>query len=56
VQEVRCDRGGTVRAGDYNFLYGKGKENHKVGKGICVHKGIVSAVNRLDLLVIECLI
>jgi hypothetical protein len=23
VQEVRWDREGTVRAGDYNFLYGK---------------------------------
>jgi len=25
VQEVRWDKGGTVSAGDYNFLYGKGK-------------------------------
>ena len=24
VQEVRWDKGGTVRAGDYNFFYGKG--------------------------------
>jgi len=24
VQEVRRDKGGTVRAGDYNFFYGKG--------------------------------
>ena len=23
VQEVRWDKGGTVRAGDYNFFYGK---------------------------------
>ena len=23
VQEVRWDKGGTVRAGDYNFIYGK---------------------------------
>ena len=23
VQEVRWDREGTVRAGDYNFIYGK---------------------------------
>ena len=28
VQEVRWDNGGTVRAGDYNFFYGKGNENH----------------------------
>ena len=25
VQEVRWDKGGMVRAGDYNFFYGKGK-------------------------------
>ena len=24
VQGVRWDKGGTVRAGDYNFFYGKG--------------------------------
>jgi len=24
VQEVRWDKGGTVRAGDYNYSYGKG--------------------------------
>jgi hypothetical protein len=26
VQEVRWDKGGTVRAGDYNFFYGKGNK------------------------------
>jgi hypothetical protein len=31
VQEVRWDKGGTVRAGDYNFFYGKGIENHQLG-------------------------
>jgi exonuclease III len=28
VQEVRWDKGGTVRAGDYTFFYGKGNESH----------------------------
>jgi len=28
VQEVRCDKEGTVRVLDYNFVYGKGRENH----------------------------
>jgi exonuclease III len=28
VQEVRWDKGGTVRAGDFNFFYGKGNENY----------------------------
>jgi hypothetical protein len=28
IQEVRWDKGGTVRAGDYLFFYRKGNENH----------------------------
>ena len=31
VQEVRWDKGGPVRAGDYDFFYGKGNENHQLG-------------------------
>jgi hypothetical protein len=31
VQEVRWDKEGTVRAGDYNFFYGKENENHQLG-------------------------
>jgi hypothetical protein len=26
-------KGGTARAGDYNFFYGKGNENHPLGTG-----------------------
>jgi len=33
VQEVRWDKGGTVRAGDYDFFYGKGNELQEVGCG-----------------------
>ena len=29
VQEVRWVKGGTVRAGDYNFFCGKGNENRQ---------------------------
>ena len=34
VQEVRWDKEGSVTTGDYDFFYGKGKENHQLGTGI----------------------
>jgi len=33
VQEVRWNKGGTVRAGDYDFFYGKRNENHQLETG-----------------------
>ena len=48
VQEVRWNKGGTVRAGDYDFFYGKGNENHPLGTDFFVHRRIVSAVKRVE--------
>ena len=47
VQEVRWDKEGTVMAGDYNFFYGKGNENHQLGTGLFMHHRLVSAVKRI---------
>jgi len=48
VQEVRWDKGGTTRAGDYDIFYGKGNENHQLGINFFVHRRIESAVKRVE--------
>jgi len=48
VQEVRWDKGGTVREGDYDYFYRKGNENHQLGTGYFVHRRRVSAVKTVE--------
>jgi hypothetical protein len=48
VQKVRWDRGGTEPSGEYTFFYGKGNKNHALNTGFFVHKGIISAVKRIE--------
>ena len=48
MQEVRWDKEDTVRAGDYNYFYGKENENHQLGTGFFVHRTFVSAVKRTE--------
>jgi exonuclease III len=37
VQEIRWDKEGTVRTGNYIFFYSKEKENHQLGQGFSYH-------------------
>ena len=48
MHEVRWNKGGTVRARDYNFFHRKGNEIHQLGTGFFVHHRIVSALKRVE--------
>jgi len=48
MREVRWEKGGTVRTGDYDFFYRKGNENHQLGTVFFVHRRMVSAVKRVE--------
>jgi exonuclease III len=42
VQEVRWDKGGTVRAGDYTFFYEKGNESSIGNRFFCTAENSIS--------------
>jgi hypothetical protein len=45
--QVRWDKSTTERAEYYTFFYGAGND-HQLGTGFFVHKGIISAVRRIE--------
>jgi hypothetical protein len=47
--QVRWEGGGTEPAGKYTFFYGKGNQNPELGTVSFVHKRIISAVKRVEL-------
>jgi len=44
VQDVGWDKGGTVRAEDYNFSMQKGSENHQLLTEFFIHRKVLSAL------------
>jgi hypothetical protein len=47
VQDVIWEGSGTKPAEEYIFVYGKGNENHELGTGCFVHKGVISEIRRV---------
>jgi hypothetical protein len=47
------DKGSTARAGDYILLYGKGKENHKLGTGFFGSHIREVTVKRTELVIVR---
>jgi hypothetical protein len=41
--------GGTESAGRYTFFYGNANEDHELGTGFFIHKGILSAIKLAEL-------
>jgi len=55
VHAVRWDKGGTVRAYDFIYIYiyiGKRNVNHQLGTGCFVHHRRVSTVKRVEFVIL----
>ena len=50
VQGVRLNGNGISPIGDYMLYYGKGNNNHQLGTGFFIHKGIKSAVKKVEFI------
>jgi hypothetical protein len=50
VEEVKWVECNSQPADDYIFLYVNGKANHHLGTDFFVHKGIVSAVTKVEFI------
>jgi hypothetical protein len=48
IQEVRWNKGGTEPADHHAFFYGSGNADHHLWTGFFTHKGIISAVKRVE--------
>jgi hypothetical protein len=48
VQEVRSIEGGSQSADDHTSGYVHGNVNHHLAAGFVVHKGILSAIKRVE--------
>jgi hypothetical protein len=53
VQEVRWDGGGTERAGEYTFFYGKGNENHELERIISAVKKVEFVSDRMSYIILR---
>jgi hypothetical protein len=48
VQRVRWVGGGSQPAGSHTFSHKNGNSNHHLGTDFFIHKGIISAVRRVE--------